>query len=106
MVRTCHGLPQRFVGKTSLPAGHGSISSFDEIGNIYAISEEADARFGKAAQKCASRFIDRSNVTQYEIYRFATPQRLVARGLDHVDAFGRNVAIERETCSFLTQLLL
>jgi len=41
-----------------------------------------------------------------EIYWFTIRHRLVARGLDHVDAFGRNVAIERETCSFLIELLL
>jgi len=41
-----------------------------------------------------------------EICWFTIRHRLVASGLDHVDAFGRNVAIERETRSFLIELLL
>lgn len=92
-------------GQTLLPAARRSISGFNEIGSIYAICEKANPLCREPAQEGAARFIDSYDVAQKEICGFTVRHRVVARDLDHVNAFGRNVAIERETCSFLTELL-
>lgn len=94
------------LGKTSLPTARASISSFDEIGSVHAICEQTNPLCRKPAQESTAGFIDRYDITQKEINSFTIRHRLVASGLDHFDVFAGDLAINRETRSFLAELFV
>lgn len=58
------------------------------------------------AQESTPGFVDCHDVSQKEIYRVARRYSLVARRLDHFDAFAGDFAIDREMCSLLAELFV
>jgi hypothetical protein len=82
-----------------------SADRVDKVGMIDTLRDQANTFRREAPQKCAAAFIDCRDI-EHEIYGFAIPDRLVAAGLNQLDACRGNLAGDYEPCSFFADFRL